>query len=372
MPELLTAGPAPLQASGAPPERLRVAAVIPSFRRGSGGHATIVRVLESLRGRGHSVSVWLEDHEGRHARESPDVTERSFAEFFDAKDVPLHTSLSAWQGADLVLATGWQTVARTMLLPGCGARAYLVQDHEPDFYAVSIEAEWARDTYRQGLRCIAASTWLADLLRARYGARASHFDLALDHRIYTPVESDEREQMVVFYARAATPRRAVPLGLLALAELAQRRPEVQIALFGEGAPLNPPFPHRDLGVLDAAGLSSLYRRASVGMVLSMTNPSLIGLEMMASGLPCVELASESMRSTFGVDGPLTLAAPEPQALCEALERMLSDAAARKRAGEQGLALTAQRSWERAAQQVEEGLRAAWNDVAGASGAQPLP
>lgn len=339
-------------------ERLRIAVVIPSFRRGSGGHATIVALLQALRARGHDVSVWLEDCERRHARERASVTRRSFGKFFGAEGLELHTDAREWRGADVALATGWQTVERVLGLAEVGARAYLVQDHEPDFYAVSAERIWAQRTYGEGLHCIAASRWLAELLRERYGARASHFDLAVDHSVYRPAGGRRREELVVFYARALTPRRAVPLGLQALAELARRRPRVEIALYGEDGALATPFEREDLGVLDARRLAELYSRASVGMVLSLTNPSLIALEMMACGLPCVELASESMVASFGEDGPLALAEPEPAALCAALEALLDDGAGRERAAQAGLRAVADRTWEAAAAQVEDGLREA--------------
>ena len=357
--ELARSGPAPLTPSlPAPGAPLSIAAVIPSFRRGSGGHATIVRLLRQLCDHGHSVSLWLEDSDARHAREPTTVTERSFDEFFGADGLRLHTDLSAWRGADIVLATGWQTVARALLLPGAAARAYLVQDHEPDFYGASAEALWAAQTYRQGLHCIAASPWLAELLRVRYGAAATHFDLAADHTLYRPLDKPRREDLVVFYARAVTPRRAVPLGLLALAELSRRRPGVEIALYGEDRPLAVPFAHRNLGVLDDQRLAELYSRATVGMVLSLTNPSLIGLEMMACGLPCVELASESMLSTFGADGPLELAEADPLALCAAIELLLEDPAHRDASARAGAELMAEHTWQRAADQLERGLRAA--------------
>jgi glycosyltransferase involved in cell wall biosynthesis len=343
-----------------PGEQLRIATVIPSFRRGSGGHTTIVRLMRALRdGGGHDVSLWLEDCERRHARERRSLTRRSFERFFASDGIPLHADFEGWDGADVVLATGWQTVERAMSLPAARARAYLVQDHEPDFYATSAESLWAEETYRLGLHCIAASEWLAGLLRDRYGSSASHFDLAVDHAVYRPPAKERREDdLVVFYARAVTPRRAVPLGLAALAELAARRPDVRIALYGESATLAAPFAHRNLGVLDERALAALYGRASVGMVLSMTNPSLIGLEMMAAGLPCVELASDSMLATFGVDGPLQLAAADPLALCERIEHLLQDAGARERAAHAGTELMAGRSWSRAAAQVEHGLRLA--------------
>jgi glycosyltransferase involved in cell wall biosynthesis len=371
--ELARCGPAALAARQPNPQApLSVAAVIPSFRRGSGGHATIVHVLNGLHTLGHTVSVWLEDNEARHTDETPSLTRRSFSEFFAAGDLELHSDLDAWQGADVVLATGWQTVARTLLLPGVAARAYLVQDHEPDFYGASAEALWAKQSYQQSLHCIAASPWLAELLRVRYGAAATHFDLAVDHTVYRPAGERERghaagEDLVAFYARAVTPRRAVPLGLLALTELSRRRPGTQIALYGETNRLPAPFAHRHLGVLDGRRLAELYSEATVGMVLSLTNPSLIGLEMMACGLPCVELASESMLASFGADGPLELAASDPLALCGALEQLLDVAERREGAARAGLELMAGRTWERAATQVEHGLRLALASASGGLG-----
>jgi glycosyltransferase involved in cell wall biosynthesis len=145
---------------------------------------------------------------------------------------------------------------------------------------------------------------------------------------------------------------------VALAELARRRPGLRIGLFGEGSPLPVAFPHRNHGVLERGELAALYREAAVGVVLSMTNPSLIPLEMLACGLPCVELASESMLAEFGRDGALELAEFDPVALCDAVERMLDDAALRERRLAAGRALVAERTWARAAEQVEEGLRRA--------------
>ena len=179
-------------------------------------------------------------------RERPDETAALFTDFFGPLVGPVHAGFAGWDGADVAMATGWQTVAQVLRLPGAGARAYLVQDHEPEFYPTSAEREWATWTYGQGLHCIAASPWLADLLRQRYGASATSFDLGIDHERYRPADVTRRNDQVLFYARAVTPRRAVPLGLLALAELHRRRPEVEIALFGEArddrGALPPPAP----------------------------------------------------------------------------------------------------------------------------------
>lgn len=342
---------------GAPGERLRVAAVVPQFRRGSGGHATIMHLLRGLEARGHTCSVWVEDVDGTHRGEEPAQTERLFRDWFGSLSGDVHATFDAWRGADVVLATGWQTVHRVLRLPGARARGYLVQDHEPEFFGTSAERAWAEETYRLGLPCVAASPWLADELRARYGARATAFDLGVDHAVYAPVEGvTRRDDLVVFYARAVTARRAVPLGLLALRELAARRPHVEIALFGEARPIDAGFAHRSAGVLAGPELARLYSEATVGCVLSLTNPSLVPTEMLACGLPAVDVATPSMLATFGADGPIALAPLDPLALADALERLLDDAAERARRAEAGLAWVASRTWPRAVEQLEAALR----------------
>ena len=177
-----------------------------------------MHLLRGLEARGHTCSVWIEDSDGTHSGRSPDDVEASFRDWFGGLSGDVHADFAAWRGADVVLATGWQTVYRVLRLDRARARGYLVQDHEPEFYGTSAERMWAEQTYALGLPAIAASPWLAGVLRERYGARADAFDLGIDHAVYAPVAGvDRRADTVVFYARAVTARRAVPLGVLALA-----------------------------------------------------------------------------------------------------------------------------------------------------------
>lgn len=364
--DVLRDGPAPLRAriDAGSTGALRVAVVVPAFRRGSGGHSTIAHLVRGLEERGHECSLWVDDLEDRHAGESDEALDASFRAFFGPLAAPVRRGFDAWAGADVAVATGWQTVSRVLRLPGCAARAYVVQDHEPEFYGASAERAWAEQTYGMGLHCIAASPWLAGLLRERYGASASSFDLGVDHARYGPRPVHRRDDLVLVYARAVTPRRAVPLALLAAAELHHRRPDVEIALFGEVRPITTPFPARSLGVLDGEELAHAYNSATVGLVLSTTNPSLVPTEMLACALPAVELASEAMLATFGADGPIELAAPDPLVIAGALERLLDeDLEHRAERVGAGLALAGSRTWDRAAEQVEDGLREALVRVA---------
>ena len=292
-------------------ERLRLALVIPSFRRGSGGHNTLLQIFSRLEQRGHLCSVWLYDFTGQHNAEWPAVIRSDIREFFAPIEGPVYKGFDQWQGADVAIATGWQTVHPTLMLDQCRARAYIVNDHEPEFYAASTEREMAEDTYRHDLHCIAASPWLRDLLIERYATSADAFQLGVDHDLYQPRPVTRRRDTVIYYARHVTPRRAVPVGLMALSELHRRRPDLRIVLFGDEGKLESPFPYEHLGVLTPAQLATLYSEATVGLCLSLTNFSLMPKEMLACGLPCVELAGVSAESIFGSDGPLELADARP-------------------------------------------------------------
>jgi O-antigen biosynthesis protein len=337
-------------------KRLRLALVIPSFRRGSGGHNTLLQIFSRLEQRGHICSVWLHDFTGQHNAEWPAVIRADIREFFAPIEGPVYKGFDQWQGADVAMATGWQTVHPALMLDQCRARAYIVNDHEPEFFAASTEREMAEDTYRHDLHCIAASPWLRDLLIDRYGASADAFQLGVDHSLYQPQPVPRRQDTVIYYARHVTPRRAVPVGLMALAELHRRRPDLRIVLFGDEGQLESPFPYEHLGVLTPPQLATLYSEATVGLCLSLTNFSLMPKEMLACGLPCVELAGVSAESIFGSDGPLELAALEPQAIADALERLLDDRERWERQSREGIEFVASHTWEHATDEVEAGLR----------------
>jgi glycosyltransferase involved in cell wall biosynthesis len=339
-------------------ERLHIAVVIPPFRRGSGGHSTIYNLLTRLEDRGHTVSTWVHDPVNRHGDEWPGAIRGNLREYFRPVRGPVYKGFDQWYGADVVLATGWDTVYPALRLPGCRARAYLVQDHEPEFFPTSAEALFAERSYGFGLHVIAASPWLLELVHERYGATGGAFELAVDHAVYRPRALTRRRDTVVFYAREVTPRRAVPLGLLGLQELHRRRPDLRFVLFGDDVPVRTPFPYVHLGIASGDELARLYSEATVGLSLSLTNYSLIPQEMLACGLPCVELAGRSAESVFGADGPVEFAAADPLGIADALERLIADETLWARRSHEGLAFVEGRTWDHAAGELEANLRAA--------------
>jgi glycosyltransferase involved in cell wall biosynthesis/GT2 family glycosyltransferase len=337
-------------------KRLRIAMLIPGFSRGSGGHSLLFQIFSRLERRGHVCSVWVHDYSDQLSQVWPGVLRHDINEFFTPIAGPVYNGLSEWHGADVVLASGWETVHAALLLERCLARVYLVNDHEPEFFSTSAESVLAADTYRHGLYCVAGSPWLRDLLIDQYGASAEAFHYGVDHDVYHPRPIERRQDTIVYYARPETPRRAVPIGLMALAELHRRRPHLRLALFGTNDPVRTSFPYLHLGILDPEQLSWLYSEATVGLSLSLTNFSLIPKEMMACGLPCVELSGASAGSIFGRNGPLELAEPNPVKIADALERLVENPELREHRSAAGLQFASAHTWDHATDAVEAGIR----------------
>jgi glycosyltransferase involved in cell wall biosynthesis len=181
--------------------------------------------------------------------------------------------------------------------------------------------------------------------------------LGVDTDEYSPDPNiARREDTVVFYARHFTERRAVELGLLALQEVHCRRPDTRVVLYGAGKPLHTPFPHEHLGVVSHERLKRLYSEATVGLSLSLTNYSLIPQEMLACGLPVVELAGRACEGVFGSDGQLvTLANDNVADIADRICDLLDEPLRRAALSTAGLEFCEARPWSMATEAVEHAL-----------------
>jgi glycosyltransferase involved in cell wall biosynthesis len=335
---------------------MTLAWLVPPWKVGSGGHTTIFRLIRQLEQRGHRCAIYVFDPFGYEPRTADEIRTEIRTRFI-AVEAQVFKGLDRWLGADVGIATNWWTAWPLRDLPGCREKAYLVQDDETQFQATSAQSIWAADTYRMGYRGIAYTPWMAELLERDYGMEARWFECGTDLETY-PFGGEPREPgLIAVYARRETERRAVDLALAGIATLFERRPGLRVVLFGSNAKQNSPVPATNLGVRPPGDLAALYRRAGAGVVFSLTTHSLVAQEMMASGLPLVELGGENVSSALGRSGERAmLADPRPDAIADALQAVLDrpdEAAAmaqRARRFVEGL------TWERAADQVEAALR----------------
>jgi glycosyltransferase involved in cell wall biosynthesis len=340
-----------------PPGPMTLAWVVPAWLVGSGGHTTIFRLVREMERRGHRCAIYLFDPFGDEHRPGHELRREIRARFVEI-DAPVFNGLDAFHSADLAIATQWWTAFPVRDLPRCAEKVYLVQDDEPQFHATSAQSLWAEETYRMGYRCIAYTPWMARILEERWGLEARYFECGTDTDTYVFGGEEGREPgRIAVYARQETERRAVELALAGIATLFERRPGLRVSLFGSNLPVTAPFPCEDLGVVPPRELAALYRRASAGVVFSLTTHSLVAQEMMASGLPIVELNGENVTSALGESGRLAeLADARPDAIADAIERILDDRESAAAMARRAREFVEERTWERAGDQVESALQ----------------
>ena len=203
-------------------ERLHVAFAIPPFSIGSGGHNIIFQLVLRLERMGHTCSIWLHDPFNQHARRRAGAScAATIVEHFAPVQAPVFRGFGDWYGADVAVATRLaDRVPAARAARRARARVPRSTTTSPSSTRPRSSRSGPTETYRQGLYGIAGSPWLRDLYVERYGGAAGTFQYGVDHDVYFPRPVERRrDDTIVFYARAVTPRRAVALGVMALAEL---------------------------------------------------------------------------------------------------------------------------------------------------------
>jgi len=338
------------------PNRLKITWVIPDFIAGNGGHMNIFRTASYLERQGHEVTL-LVIHPTYH--KSSAAAKRTIHQgFLDFRgEVILAREILPEMQGDALIATDWFTCYAVNAMSGFRKKFYFVQDHESEFYPSGTEFLLAEQTYAMGFDCLSNGEWLHHLMTDRYGCWSSLWHQSHDRETYFRIKKESRStNRIAFYARQVTPRRAVELGLIALEILASRGVDFEVDFFGWdlGKPATP-YRSRSHGVLCGKELGDLYRKSAIGMVFSATNHSIINKEMMACGLPVLDLDVPSVRAVFPGDVMAT-ALPRPEAIADKLEELLGDPQERERLSTAGSEFAGRFTWEDSAKTVEEALK----------------
>lgn len=340
--------------------------IIPDFTGGGGGHMTIFRMIRHLENFGHKCKIWINQ---RVFHETVESIHSDIVKHYQCIQSPVGFIDEKFLLAsdDIVIATSWQTAYTAQFYACENKKIYFVQDFEPAFYAAGGEQHLAEQTYKFEFGCICASPWLENMMRNKYKRWARSFYLAINKNEYFIIDKQKNRKRflkrnskkfkIAVYARVSTARRCVDLTLLALYLLAVMREDIEVHFFGQA---NMPFNSANYvaynhGVLSTTELCNLYNDCHLGICLSATNYSLVPQEMMACGLPVLELDTESTQSVFP-KGVVTLGGPSPEDLRDKLNVLIDDPARRKAQARAALEWVSMYSWESAARQVEAGLR----------------
>jgi glycosyltransferase involved in cell wall biosynthesis len=286
----------------------------------SGGAQNIVRFIRYLEDAGHRATIYLY-HSADHAIDATYLRQLISANtsYVDiAADFRAYSpSVGVAPDTDALFATGWETAYPAFRDPSPARRFYFVQDFEPAFYPVGSEHVLAENTYRFGFHGITAGRWLSEKLAADYGMRTSAFGFAADLSNYSFTRTQPGED-IFFYARPVTTRRGFELGVMALQHVARAQPDRTIHLAGwDTSNYDLPFAHVNHGTMRISDLNELYNKCAVGLVLSLTNLSLLPLELLASGvIPVLNRGDNNLK--VAQNDFIRYADPSPHALASAL------------------------------------------------------
>lgn len=294
--------------------------LVPTVGEG-GGLRTISRFIEHFQRRGYKQRLY-EMPIGRPRRARSDELRDEVRRLFGVEIDEVSLDFENMADADAIFATSWHTAYPVLKHTGAGRKFYFVQDFEPYFAPVGTESALAENTYHFGFHGVTAGPWLASKLSAEYGMQCEAFNLAVDPLVYYPKESSSRKR-IFYYARPATSRRGYELGMHALDVFHQRHPEYEIVLAGGEIPHRTwNFPMTNRGYLSETQLNDLYNQCAAALVISLTNCSLLPLEIMAAGCPVVSNGGPNNEMLLP-DGSAIYALPTPHALAEALERAVA-------------------------------------------------
>lgn len=317
---------------------LRIAWIVPGLIIGGGGHRNVIRCAYHLERLGHDVSLYFIDTAESGIRNAQIVREHFYP--FAGHIGLLDRGMAP---VDFVVATHWSTIKYAELLSSSTREiVYFVQDFEPSFYAMGSEYILAEATYRKGYYAITSGIWCENFLRETFGCEADHFQFPIDREVYFP-KGTSRRRRVIFFAKPEMPRRCYEVGVAALRLFHASRREVEIAFYGStfAAQSELGFPVTQLGMLPGpSDLADLYRDSTLGVVFSTTNPSLVPYEMMACGLPVVDLGRPGNELNYGGSHDVALLAdPDPVMMAMDLANIVDNQQELTSRSELGIAFT---------------------------------
>lgn len=312
----------------------RVAWLVPAPIPGSGGHRTILNHASFLAEQGWETFFFVDTND------SPREIKQTFERLFYKTPITYRSGLTIDGDFSAVIATAWWTAIAAARAEHIPNRLYFVQDYEPYFHAMGSDHLSAIASYKLGLTPITIGRWLAKKLQSDFGCQPQFFDFGVDHGTYFPL-ARKRENAICILYQDDKPRRCAEMIREAVLGIRFHRPDVKIYLFGQ---LTAPAIHgtHHLGLLSRQQCNDLYNQCRVGICLSSTNPSRIPFEMMASGLPVIDLYCESNLFEH-VDETVLLSEPDPYSIAEATLNILESPDEFQRRHEKSIAAAARRS-----------------------------
>jgi glycosyltransferase involved in cell wall biosynthesis len=260
--------------------------LLPSYIFGSGGHRNVYRIANLIEGNEFHSQIYFHD-DTREASSISTLIEKNYCEM----NFEVISNKSQIKNADFVVSVHNSSVPFAKLNAGNRSKlVYLVQDFEPWFTPMGVHSLEALSTYFDpDLNIITSGGWMARKIEEIKGIKPPFFNFPVDTSIYNLNNAEHREG-VIFFAKSDTPRRLFELGLEVLEILSSQNPRMRITIFGSDHESYLNFKHQNLKLIPTLDeLAKVYSNHKVGIAFSPTNPSLVPYEMMACGLPVLDV-----------------------------------------------------------------------------------
>lgn len=310
--------------------------LVPPISKGSGGHSKIMSIAKGMARRGHMVSIYIE------ALVDSLPTTQSIQEEYQLRkeNIDVIVGFHDIRTTDAIVATFWKTAFTAKQVESKADKLfYLIQDYEPYFYPMSTEYLLSEQSYQLGLRGISYGSWCKEIIRKRHSVEVENIGFYIDKQIYKKVTSVLRQSnRILLFTRADMPRRCFDLGFQAMEKIYQKcGNRYHLSIFGSILPpdLASQFPFEDLGILHPTELTKLYSSSTIGLAFSTTNPSMIPFEMLACGLPVIDLDYGDNSVNYGEPGTVTLVPPDPNLIADAAIKLMQEEELRNEMSEKG-------------------------------------
>ena len=308
----------------------KIAWVIPHPGKGSGGHRTIIQNVNALIRAGYECDIYVEDDD----ISTPQIVRNKINEYYEKCDAGIYVGLQVKKDYDLMFATGWQIVEFVKNMPA-RKKAYFIQDFEPWFFPMGDQYLITENSYRYGFKPVTIGKWLAHKMLAEYNNPVEYFDFGADLNVYKKLENVKKENAICFVYQPEKSRRCDIIGLRALKIVKTLKPDLKIYLYGSSVEATFDFECENLHIIPITECNELYNKCKVGVCMSASNPSRIPFEMMAAGLPVVELYKENNIYDMPDEG-VVLARTSPEAIASAIIDILDNEEKQKQMSEFGV------------------------------------
>lgn len=278
--------------------------VIPTMTRGGGGLTSVLRIAKVCDENG--IKPFYYDYEqGKPDKETQESTInlKGFVGAFLSKE-----EVSS-QPFSIICATNWQSVFYAKLISGY--HVYFCQDFEPYFYPIGSNYLLALKTYNLGFHIISLGGWNAKQIKQNIQTSSiiDEIDFPFEPKEYQNSNRNyldylgKKEFTIAVYIKRCDKR--APSAVQSILEnvaksFKNRGITLKILYYGLNK-FERPACGKNLGRLNKNELLDLYKQSDFGLVASLTNVSLVPLEMLATGLPVIDFADGSYPFFLGDD-----------------------------------------------------------------------